>query len=32
MVRTGTVAMARGSDALISTNGNGKVYEAVTVA
>lgn len=30
MVRTGAVAMARGGEALIQSNGNGKVYGSVT--
>jgi acetolactate synthase-1/3 small subunit len=32
MVRTGTVAMARGGDALMANNGNGKVYETINIA
>ena len=32
MVRTGTVAMARGGDPLMANNGNGKVYELVSAA
>jgi acetolactate synthase-1/3 small subunit len=32
MVRTGAVAMSRGNEALMSSNGNGKVYGSVAVA
>jgi acetolactate synthase-1/3 small subunit len=32
MVRTGSVAMGRGNAALMSTNGNGKLYGSVAVA
>lgn len=32
MVRTGAVAMSRGSEALMNSNGNGKVYGSVAIA
>lgn len=32
MVRTGAVAMSRGSEALMSSNGNGKVYGSIAAA
>ncbi len=32
MVRTGAVAMSRGAEALMSSNGNGKVYGSLAVA
>jgi acetolactate synthase I/III small subunit len=31
MVRTGAVAMARGSEALMNSNGNGKVYGSIAI-